>query len=174
MKALVECAKRALEDEGSHLTKYIKANDWHFAGTGVCCNQNERYYQFLIWRELMKSFRWRPQTEAQGRSDLAFYNNTTNKIVGVAEIKCWWTDGRTEVNWIRLDIEKLRESRNTGVMLVLTTYIKEKGYQAKEVFDDLARRIGIALEDMEIRSFDNSASAHSRERWEFSVAGFFV
>ena len=174
LTALIERAKRALKAEEDRLTKCITTNQWKFPGrTGLCCNLDERFLQFLIWRELMSSFRWRPQTESQDRSDLAFYDNVTDKVVARAEIEGWWSDdGLSEIPGIRMDMAKLRIKSPgiPGVMLILTTYLKSDGGG----FDTLAEKLGIALEDMEICSFDNSDSTPGSEPWEFSVVGFFA
>ena len=60
----------------------------------------------------------------------------------------------------------------SGVMLILTTYIKND--ESDGGFDFLATKLGIAREDLEIGSFDNSDTMPGSERSEFSVVGFFA
>jgi len=177
LSELVECAKRALEREEQYLAECIKSNRWDFGPTGgLMCNPNEHYFQFLIWRELMKSFRFRPITEHHKRSDLAFRDKSNNGLVAVAEIKGWWADEKkdqAEVRAIRRDINKMQFETPSSVkmvMLVLTTYIKE---DRKDWFTDLARRLKIPREEIEVRTFDNTEEGDD-ERWEFAIGGFFV
>jgi hypothetical protein len=92
VKRLVECASRALENENRYLESCFKERHWRTTenGPGICDNLNERYYQFVIWRELMKSFPWRPKTERKDY-DIAFYDDAKSKLVACAEIKGWWS-----------------------------------------------------------------------------------
>jgi len=171
--ALVECAAGALMDEEAYIRECYAANRWReMDGTGICCNQDERYYQFLIWRRLMKSFRWHPRTERQDRSDLALYDKSTNEEVARLEIKGWWSnEGQAEIPGILMDIAKLKIKRpphTQGIMLVLTTYPKDSG----DGFDFLAAELGIAHTDMKIQRFDNSDPGGIP--YEFAIAGFFV
>src|SRR5258708_21216756 len=94
LKQLVDCAKQALEVEDRHLAKCFKERHWKGSERGICAWWSERYYQFVIWRELMSSFRWRPQLE-WGLHGLAFFDNQadTPVPVAVAEIKLWASEG---------------------------------------------------------------------------------
>jgi hypothetical protein len=72
LTSLVECAGQALASEDAYLTECAQARGWNEGPIGLRANTNERYYQFVIWRALMRSFRWRPQTEGIDRNDLVF------------------------------------------------------------------------------------------------------
>jgi hypothetical protein len=63
LKLLVQCASRALEAEDRHLRYCFEARGWKGNEHGICENQIEKYYQFLIWSELMSSFPWQTRTE---------------------------------------------------------------------------------------------------------------
>jgi hypothetical protein len=57
VKLLVESARRALESENRYLESCFKTRHWSTEnGPGICDNLNERYFQFVIWRELILSF----------------------------------------------------------------------------------------------------------------------
>jgi hypothetical protein len=90
VKQLVECARRALEIEDRYIANCFKARRWKGSEHGICDNVNERYYQFIIWRELMSSFSWRSKTEYE-LYDLAFFDNETDTLIAVAEMKGWWS-----------------------------------------------------------------------------------
>jgi hypothetical protein len=72
MKPLVQCASRALATENRYLADCFKARGWKGREYGICENQVEKYYQFLIRSELMSSFPWRPRTEYD-KWDLVFF-----------------------------------------------------------------------------------------------------
>ena len=98
LKQLVACARQALERENRYLLNCFTERQWKPGenGPGICDNLNERYYQFIIWRESMRSFPLRSRTERQDY-DLAFYDET-GELAAVAEIKGWWSDsGETEL-----------------------------------------------------------------------------
>jgi hypothetical protein len=169
VKLLVECAIRALEVEDRHLLSCFKERNWRRGedGIGIFDNINERYYQFIIWRELMSSFPWRTKTERKG-FDFSFYDDSTDKLEAVAEIKGWWSfKGEQELPGIKSDLEKLRLLVCPGVMLILTSHPSEL---AKENLHNLAGDLGVSEGDMETRSFH----PNNEKGWEFAVIGFLV
>lgn len=175
VKRLVECARQALEAEDRYLVNCFKARHWRpWRGRpdGIRDSTNERYYQFVIWRELMSSFPWRPRTEIQGY-DLAFYDDQTGKPVAYAEIKGWWSFfGKRELPGINRDLtEKLRVLGIPGVMLILTSHPTEV---AEENFCWLADELGVSRGDMVIRSFPTSPWPGEEGDTEFAVIGFLA
>lgn len=173
VKQVVDCAVRALESEERHLVSCFEARHWDSGdnGPGICCNLNERYYQFIIWRELMKSFPLRSKTE-RGDYDLAFYDDA-NKLQAYAEIKGRWSDsGKPELPGIKRDLKgKLGIASVPGVMLILTSH--ERAI-AKGNFDWLADQLQVNRNDMVIRSFPVSPGQSNDDDWEFAVIGFLV
>ena len=172
VKRLVECASRALEAEDRYLASCFKARHWRSRPDGICDNMNERYYQFVIWRELMSSFPWRPRTERQGY-DLAFYDDETDKLVAFAEIKGWWSaSGKEELPGINRDMtDKLGILGIPGVMLILTSQRTE---EAEENFCWLADELGVARNDMATASFRTSPWPGDDRDTEFAVIGFLA
>jgi hypothetical protein len=172
LKQLIDCAARALECEDHYLADCANARGWRNTRIGICDNINERYYQFVIWRALMSSFRWRPRTE-RGSHDLAFYNEETNELVAVAEIKGWWSSrGESEIPGIKRDIEeKLGLLRIPGVMLVLTC---QRTKHADDNLLLLAGKVGISRESITVRSFNTSAWPGDDGPREFTVMGFLA
>lgn len=174
VRLLVECARRALKSENRYIESCFNARHWKNTenGPGICDNLNERYYQFIIWRELMRSFRWRPMTERQDY-DLAFYDDAKGTFVGCAEVKGWWSEsGETEIRGIKRDLRgKLGIAPAPGVMLILTCHENE---DAKENLDWLADKLGVRRSDMVTRSFPVSPGLGDKSAWEFAVIGFLV
>lgn len=104
-----------------YLTQCADDHGWKDGPMGLRANTNERYYQFVIWRALMKSSPWRPQTERLDRTDLVFWDESPSHPVALAEIKGWWsTDGLLKIPGMQGDIAKLKASNAPGVMLILT------------------------------------------------------
>jgi hypothetical protein len=172
VEQLIECAARALEAEDRYLIECANARHWRGGAVGIRDNINERYYQFVIWRALMRSFRWRPRTERQ-IYDLAFYDDETNKLVAVAEIKGWWSaSGEEEIPRIRQDIEKkLRILRIPGVMLILTS---QKKADAEANTHWLAGKLGVNAGSIIRRSFDTPPWPGDNHPTEFAILGFLV
>ncbi len=172
MKQLVECAKRALEAEDRYLTGCFKTRNWRSRPDGICDNMNERYYQFVIWRELMATFRWRPRTERRWH-DLAFYDDRTDELVAFAEIKGWWSsNGEAELPGIRRDLkEKLGLWGVPGVMLLLTSHLVE---DAEENLYWLAEQLGVEREDLLTASFRTSPWPGDDRDTEFAVIGLLA
>jgi len=149
LKALVECAGRALEFEDRYLTGCAHVRGWKTIRTGIWANINERYYQFVVWRALMSSFPWRPHTEAQTH-DLAFYEGESNELVGVAEMKVWY--GKTYgVEAIRADVQSLRKVSVPAVMLIIAGLPKER---TEERLEWLAEKIEVSRQDFVTYTFD--------------------
>lgn len=171
---LVECAAQALEKEDRYLVECAATRQWlcRDRPAGICDNINERYYQFLIWRALMGSFRWRPRTEDQ-RYDLAFYDDEANRLVAVAEIKGWWSSsGGVELAGIRKDMEsKLGIMKIPAMMLILTSQRKK---DRDSNLKWLAAELGVRVTSMVIRSFDTNPWPGDRHATEFAVIGFLV
>lgn len=174
VKRLVECAWRALRRENDYIEDCFKKCDWRKTenGPGICDNLNERYYQFVIWRELMSSFPWRPRTEKLDY-DLAFYDDAKNEFVGCAEVKGWWSEsGELELQGIRRDLRgKLGIAPKPGVMLILTCHETE---DSEGNLDWLADKLGVRRSDMVTRSFPVSPGLGDESAWEFAVIGFLV
>ena len=173
VKRLVECATRALEaEEDRYLVGCFKARQWRSRPDGICDNMNERYYQFVIWRELMSSFRCRPRTECQGY-DLGFYDPETDRPEAFCEIKGWWSaSGKQELRGINRDItDKVGVLGIPGVMLILTSH---RAADAEENFCWLADELGMSRDDMVTASFRTSPWPGDDCATEFSVIGFLA
>jgi len=137
--------------------------------TGLRRNTNERYYQFVIWSELMCSFPWLAETE-RDLSDFVFYDEA-HKPKAYAEIKGWWsTSGEDEIRGIRHDMDvKLGGRLDGGVMLILTSHARDN---AKENFESLATTLNPPGNRFIVRSFETSPFKGQPQ--EFAVIGFLV
>jgi len=172
VKRLVECASRALEAEDRYLLSCFKSRHWRAGdnGIGVFDNLNERYYQFVIWRELMSSCSWRPRTERKG-FDLAFYDDATNELVAVAEIKGWWSvKGEQELPGIKRDLEKLGSLRLPGVMRAMLVLTSHPSGLLEENSRILADELRVSRRDMSTAFFHPNGELG----WQFAVVGFLV
>jgi hypothetical protein len=169
---LVECAKRALEAEDRYLTDCFKRRNWRSRPEGIRANINERYYQFIIWRELMCSFRWRPVTE-RGGYDLTFFDDESDGLVARAEIKGVWSKyGEAELPGIKEDMrDKLGVLAVPGVMLILTGQAVE---DAKKNLCWLACELGVDRNEMIVSSFPTTPWPGDNRETEFAVIGFLV
>jgi hypothetical protein len=174
VKRLVDCASRALKAENRYLEGCFKARGWldSEAGPGICENVNERYHQYVIWRELIRSFPWRARTE-RGRYDLAFYDGAESEPIAYAEIKGWWSDsGEPELPGIMQDMKgKLGIAPVPGVMLILTRHLAE---DAEENFRWLAGKLGVDRGVLVTKSFPVSPGPGDEGDWEFAVIGIPV
>jgi hypothetical protein len=172
LKALVDCAGRALEYEDRYLTGCAYVHGWTNDRMGIRANTNERLYQFIIWRALMSSFPWRPDTE-KDTNDFVFYRRESKVPVGRAEIKGWWgVSGQDELPGIRRDMnEKLANGSEPGVMLILTSHKKR---QHDENLRVLARDLEVDQNDFATYAFDTPRWPGETEPAEFMVIGFLV
>ncbi len=172
VKCLVECAGRALEFEDRYLTGCAHANGWINGRVGIRVNTNERYYQFIIWRALMSSFPWRPDTE-KDTYDLVFYRGESKERVACAEIKGWWdASGLEKLPGILRDMNhKLASRSEPGVMLILTSH---KKIQHDENLGELARDLEVDQNDFATYAFDTPRWPGENEPAEFMVIGFLV
>lgn len=171
LKKVVECAGQALRAEDDYVTQCAKDHGWNDGPMGIRANTNERYYQFLIWRALMKSFPWRSQTEGLDRNDLVFWDGA--QLVARAEIKGWWsTDGKQEIPGIRGDILKLKAYREPGAMLILTQ--NPKGLTARNL-RFLAERLSVNPDEFVTYTFDTAPWYKDKGTpAEFVVVGFLA
>lgn len=176
VKRLVECAGRALEFEDRYLTGCAYANGWANGPVGIRINSNEHYYQSIIWRALMSSFPWRPQTERESRVgphdnhkyDLVFYRGESDEQVAFAELKGWWVDSPENM---RTDIDRLAKLQQPGVMLILTSHRRN---MHDENLRKLAEELGVEQNDFVPYRFDTPRWPGEQEDAEFIVIGFLV
>jgi len=173
LKLLVEVAGEALKTEDSYLLDCTTAPRWQDTPLGIRENPNERYYQFVIWRQLRRSFPWQSETERYGH-DFAFFIAGTEKPVAFAEIKLWWTDlGKSELRGIRRDIEKLELRSVPAVMLIITWNYKNESERNLKV---LANHLNLSRDDLVTHSFDTVPwpGEGKTSATEIMTIGFFV
>jgi hypothetical protein len=185
LKALVECAGKALEAEDRYLAETAASRGWvvEKRPRGIRANTNERHYQFVIWRELSASFRWRTETErevsgSRGAFDLVFFNGGSDQVVGVAEIKVVWGQdckyNEGDIQSIRGDIKKLAGAGFPGVMLILTgQYCSNR----ERYLSGLAENLRVEQPEITCRTFDVEPWPGPRtgdKPTEFLVIGFIV
>lgn len=135
---------------------------------------NERYYQFIIWRALMSassSFPWRSERE-RGGHDLAFYDDKTDALVAVAEMKNYFSnEGTKEIPGIKTGVDlKLGILKIPGVMLILT--VRAKGND--EPLEFLSQQLGIEQSAFKTSAFDIDPFPGETKPAEFMVIGFLA
>jgi hypothetical protein len=171
LRSVVKSAAHALEAEDRHLAHCCKLRRWKLSEHGICTFWNERYYQYLIWSELMSSCRWRPVLE-WNFFDLAFFDNEadTKTPAAVAEMKLWGSfGGSEELPRIRADINQLKVSTYPGMMLIFTAHLID---DAESNFCWLAKQLAIDQNELETASFP--ILTNYAGKWEFAVIGFLV
>jgi hypothetical protein len=121
----------------------------------------------------MRSFRWRPQTERIDRTDLVFWDASSNHFVALAEITDWWsTDGLLEIPGMQRDIAKLKASNAPGVMLILTHNPKDL---TEKTLKFLAERLSVNPDEFETCKFDTQPWYRDKGcPVEFVAIGFLV
>ena len=168
LKKLVECAGLALMKEDQYLRDCAQRRPWPGHDVGIRENPNERYYQFIIWRELRSVGPWRCETERH-TYDLVLYDDT-DKRVAFAEIKRWWSDsGDPELPGIRNDMAKLALLSVPGVMLIVTWGYKKERETNLNV---LAKELGIERARLETYAFDTVPWQGDDTPTELLIVGF--
>lgn len=118
---LVQIAGSALEIEDRYILGCLAARG--DCGGGLLKNQNERYYQFTIWRQLMS--RWDAKTEVQ-KHDLVI--SCGNGERAAIEIKRWFSaNGKRELSGIQRDITKLGESKQCSQAFMMIISVNRPG-----------------------------------------------
>ena len=184
LNRLVECAARALQCEDAHIQECERRNKWppgRFGFSGLRrLSGAERYYQAIIWRELISSFpllavmEWRATDKyikqgclrAPGPCDLAFVD-TAGEPVALVEIKTWFgPSGKSELKAIEYDMaNKLENLAIPSAELVLTCHGSDN---AEDNFQFFACEMQIPRSSLVIKSFLTSPGC------EFAVFGFMV
>ena len=117
----------------------------------------ERYYQCLILRRLLRSYRYPPDMEID-RFDLVLYDpQQISKYAVVGEIKCWKTvQGRVELPSFRSDFAKMGRSGLIGFELIIDSHPTDPPGLANVNQAFLAESLSLSLEENFTRpvSFD--------------------
>lgn len=117
-------AVRCLEQEDKYLrSKNILGNQEK--SPGILRMMNERYYQFLIWREMIKynfvQLEWKSH-------DLAIFDSHESKPGTIIEMKHWFSEsGLREIPGIRTDLSKLEKcgASAAGLMVFSANPLEE-------------------------------------------------
>jgi len=176
-RLVVEIAGPALEREDEQVRRALESNSLYprEGYMGLYWNDNERDYQFLIWKALVNSnFPFRVELEKDKR-DFTLFDPTGGAVIG--ELKRWYTSGGQGQNLdgIKNDIRERLKEFCPGFMLITTVH--DAG-QAKANFDFLAKELGdlgMKREDFEIYTFPTIRfQANNRKTFQFALIGFIV
>jgi hypothetical protein len=146
LQELVNIAGYALETEDRFIAGCVATHPELYQGTdfaGILRFNNERYYQFLIARNLMSEFPYRVELE-RDTYDIVLYASSdagAKDFAAVGEIKRWMsTTGEPEIPAIRRDIEKLKPCRCPTFLLIITSSQPGK---TQENIEFLAEKLAI-------------------------------
>ena len=125
IKAIVEIASNALKEEDSYLSNSVKGNSIYANDQtkGILRFNNERFYQYIIAREMLKVYPGYIDLE-KDTHDLVIYGSESNKYKIVVEMKRWMSSGgASELPGIKSDVsEKLSVSNSDkSLMLVFSS-----------------------------------------------------
>jgi len=85
---------------------------------GILRLDNERYYQFIVWRSILP--RWGAAVEQNAHDLVIFDDHNRNKYYAIFEIKRWMSgSGRKEILGMKKDIKKLQQCDASNAFLVI-------------------------------------------------------
>ena len=120
LKGIVDIATLALRDEDEYLLGAVERNSQAYGqeSGGLLRINNERYYQFVVARELISKYEF-PIDIEKDTYDLVVYEGKKYKTV--VEMKRWMSStGRTEVAGIKNDInEKLLLANSLSSLMLI-------------------------------------------------------
>ncbi|MEO8657940.1 MAG: hypothetical protein ABI693_05695 [Bryobacteraceae bacterium] len=143
---------------------------------GIRRVENERSYQYLIWRALLNDFEFLVDIEREGNHDFVIWDcaNHPRKIVAVGEMKRWVSvDGCEELPRIELDIRKLKLAEREGVrgFILLATAFRVGSLAEQEGF--LYDKLKISAKCLRHYKFESLYEGAS-DRIEFGLLGFMA
>ncbi len=180
LQELIEIGGRALEKEDRMIREAVLARpnlQRPFrpgkARFGIRRQDNERYFQFVIWRALLKSFEFCVDIERENNNDFVVWlpNDQGNTIVSVGEMKRWVSpSGRLELPRIREDVRKLRRTGGPGFVLLTTAYAATS---SKSQIDFLSHELDVPND--KFCSYKFPSLFETTDDWnEFALVGFLA
>ncbi|ABA57640.1 hypothetical protein Noc_1136 [Nitrosococcus oceani ATCC 19707] len=146
LKRLIKIAGTALEAEDRFLREAIAKNRTAYPSEkcGILRNNNERYYQFIIWRALVSSFPFTARIEIQSHDLVLNYPDDASKWFAVIEMKRWMSStGEVEIPGIIRDInDKLRPSHAKNTLMLI--FSAGPSGTINTEFGWLSKRLGIS------------------------------
>lgn len=180
LRDLVAIGGRALQEEDQFIRNAVLSRPelqiWHgnrLARFGIRRIENERFYQYLIWRALLKEFVFPVDMEREGNHDFVAWDGTgpEARIVAVGEMKRWVSSsGEVELPGIVRDIQKIKERPYPGFILITTAY--QAGQLGGQI-NFLSKKLRVPESVMCHSTFlcsDGSAS----DSVEFALIGFMA
>ena len=135
IKALVEIAGKALEQEDRYILHAMRANPQTYSGEksgSLGRGFIERDYQYIVWRALVSSVPYIAGLEQEDRNDLVlrYPHGNPRKPFAVVELKTWFSNnGEAELPKIKRDVvNKLRHrcKGEWGIMMVFSHNLLRK------------------------------------------------
>ncbi len=176
LKRIVDIATESLKQEDETIQRFIAANNQAYSGQcgGILRINNERYYQFIVARGLIKAYP-KPIALEKSHYDLVVLNPSDPGYDTVVEMKRWMSaTGDPEIPGIRIDIENNLASAqaNKALMLIYSAHPKEAA-TVEENLDYLCKKLGISsVSQWYWQSFDTIATTEKEAL--FWVAGYQV
>lgn len=176
LRKIVEIATEALSEEDKYLLDALKQNKVAYPSEsgGLLCIDNERYYQFIIFRKLIMQYEF-PVSIEKDRHDLVVYDKKTRKkYKAVSEMKRWMSaKGEKEILEIQSDLKKLLES-NAQNSLMLIFSANPRKQSARDNLKWLAERLSIAFTEESWFWLEFPTKSKKHEEITFWVAGYQV
>lgn len=103
----------ALQAEDCSIRAAVRHRDEH---GGLVRLQNERFYQFIVWRAILPV--WHAEVEREGSSDLIVKKENESHYF---EMKKWMSaTGNKEIPGMKSDVEKLKKCHKCGYLIVFS------------------------------------------------------
>jgi len=185
LEMIVHIAGKELESENRAICESFETNHALSGNTrlvpGIKLLENERYYQRVVYRGLLKGFHYAPKLE-YGKFDIALFKNASFRQGEQPLALCEMKDdryGENEINRLireaKKDIIKLSKRPQSGQFLLIFTIVPKGGLDdwVKEVLEKLGCSERMHYEC----SFDTANDPDGNiqpEGWVFAVVGVLL
>lgn len=144
----------------------------HKARFGIRRPDNERFFQYLVWRGLLESFDFCVEVERGNNYDFVVWHSGQPPIIAVGEMKQWVSPtGLPEIPGIKRDIKKVKASGYPGFILLTT--VSERGNLDQQLRTGLCPQLRIDPDRIARYTFETLFEGSTDER-EFALLGFMA
>jgi hypothetical protein len=165
LNELVRIAGVALEGEDRYI---LGCSAMRAHKGGITRFQNERYYQFVVFRGWLS--RWDTTPERNLHDAVISVNGYDTAII---EMKCWRSvDGEAEIPSLKKDIEKLKNTNGAAFMIIFSANEHGKTTENLEFLYKMLPEL--ELFPSSIYEFPTLSPFCSEAQFDFWVAGWQV
>lgn len=180
LQDLVDIGGKALRQEDQFIRNAVlnrsRLQGWfgkRLGRFGIRRVENERFYQYLVWRALLKEFEFPVDLEREGNYDFVVWDGAESEsgVVAVGEMKRWVSSsGKVELPGIVRDIQKIKYRGCPGFILITTAF--EAG-KLKDQVDFLSRELRVPAHWI-CRSTFSCLHGSAIDCIEFALLGFMA